>query len=175
MAIFCAIFLDNSSSHIVFFKKSALFSLSLISPLVPLIELHSLGIKLSLGFLESNIRIPSFPIFSVYFSLEPQIIFSELHKLLEKLVQLSFQGIHEGLSVQTEFSFFSSWESRTLSKSRSHFSFDNDLSTLGNESKHLAQVSLCSLNPCFACVFPRLNVSENQKHRMAWHLLRAPE
>ena len=48
-----------------------------------------------MGFTEGSTSISLFP-----------IIFSELHIVIEKLVQLPFQGFHEGFSVQTEFSPF---------------------------------------------------------------------
>ena len=42
-----------------------------------------------------------FPNFFCPFQPQPQIIFSELHIFLEKLVQLRFQSIHEGFCVRT--------------------------------------------------------------------------
>ena len=86
--------------------------MSLIGPLSRLIELQSLRFKFWIDFIQGNISISLFPNSSVHFSLtQPQIIFSELHTLCEKPVQLSFQGRHGDFSFQTEFA--------TLSRSRS--------------------------------------------------------
>ena len=79
------------------------FPFDLNSPLVCIIQLHLLRFKLTIGLIESHIRISPFPTFHV-FPLQHQTIFSELN--LELRVLLLFQSIHDGFSFQTEFFLF---------------------------------------------------------------------
>ena len=134
--------------HILFSKLSALFPLSLVSQLVHLMELHSLGFKLSGEFHGEQSQHSAFPILFCQFQPEPQILFSELHTLLEKLVQLPLLSIHEGFSVQTEFSSFPV-------EKVAHFRIPDlfDLSSMtfphSEMTQHLAQVPRSSSNPRF--------------------------
>ena len=98
----------------------------------------------------------------VQFRLRFKIILSELHTLLEKHGQLSFQGSRERLFVRTELFPFS-FENPTHSPNLTFFHLSTTVSRILKVVQYLAWIS-----PCW-------NVSENERHRMGKHFLRALE
>ena len=66
LSISCASFLEESIPHVQFLTEITIFSLSLICPLIRLIQLQSLRFEFPIGFTESDIRISLFPMSFVH-------------------------------------------------------------------------------------------------------------
>ena len=94
LAIFCAIFSEESIAHFQFFTQIYLLSLSLISPLIRLVQIQSFRFEFSIDFRKIHIRTCLFPISYVQFLPQPQIIFAEPTFLLKRPIQLSALGIY---------------------------------------------------------------------------------
>ena len=71
LAIFRLIFSEESFSHFQFSVQTFFLSLSLISPLIRLLWLQSLGLELLIDLTKGNIRISQFPMLNVHISARP--------------------------------------------------------------------------------------------------------
>ena len=143
--------MSNSPKELIFF-----FSLSLIGTLIRLIKLQSLRFEFQIDFTESKYQHFFVPNFFCPFLRRPQIIFSELHILPEKPVQLSLQGKHGYFSFQTEFAHFPDLG----------LSFHSTVSLQPLKLIHyLAPVSWCHLMVLAAGYSSLPLAAENQRHR----------